>query len=201
MISPARPGARRRSFPWRPLFWAIPVVLLLLPAFAMQFTDEVNWDAFDFIFATIIFASVGLVMELTVRSSSSVTFRAAVLLAIAASFLIIWVNGAVGIIGDEDNPANLMFGAVLATALFGSIAALFRPAGMALAMFAAAFVELAVGAIALGAGWASGPAAPYDVIVATMVLTAMWLLSGILFRMSSAERETGTERDAPAAGN
>jgi hypothetical protein len=190
MVSRFGPKARTRPFPWRLVFWSIPVGLLFLPALAMQFSEEVNWDAFDFVFATIIFGSIGLVIELAVRSSSSIAFRSAVVLAVGASFLIIWVNGAVGIIGDEDNPANLMFGAVLATALFGSMAALFRPAGMALAMFAAAAVQLVVGAIALGAGMASGPAAPYDVIVATLVLTAMWLLSGILFRLSSREAKS-----------
>ena len=30
-----------------------------------------------------------------------------------AAFLLIWINLAVGIIGSEDNPANLMYGAVL----------------------------------------------------------------------------------------
>ena len=109
----------RRRIPWRPILWSIPVALLLLPAVAMQFTDEVDWNAFDFIFATVMFGSVGLVVELTVRSSRSIAFRAAVALALAAAFLIIWINGAVGIIGDEDNPANLMFGAVLAVALLG----------------------------------------------------------------------------------
>ena len=178
---------KKRQFPWRALLWSIPALLLLLPAVAMQFTDEVNWNAFDFIFAAIMFGSVGLVVELTVRSSPSTAFRAAVFLALAAAFLIIWVNGAVGIIGDEDNPANLMFGAVLAVALLGSILALFRAAGMAMAMFAAAAVELGVGLIALIGNMASGPAAPFDVIAATMVLTTMWLLSGMLFKAAAGE--------------
>ena len=178
----------RRRIPWRPILWSIPVALLLLPAVAMQFTDEVDWNAFDFIFATVMFGSVGLVVELTVRSSRSIAFRAAVALALAAAFLIIWINGAVGIIGDEDNPAKLMFGAVLAVALLGSLAALFRAPGMAIAMFAAAVAQLAVGVIALVGGMAEGPAAPYDVIGSTGFLGGMWLVSGLLFRMAARER-------------
>ncbi len=177
----------RRGIPWRPILWSIPLALLLLPAVAMQFTEEVNWTAFDFIFATVMFGSVGLVIELTVRSSRNIAFRAGVALAIAAAFLIIWINGAVGIIGDEDNPANLMFGAVLATALFGAILALFRAAGMAKAMFAAAMVQVAVGVIAVAGNMASGPAAPYDVIVSTGFLAGMWLVSGLLFRKAANE--------------
>ncbi|HET9428435.1 MAG TPA: hypothetical protein VFO69_08775 [Allosphingosinicella sp.] len=179
---------QRRRIPWRLIFWSIPVTLLLLPAVAMQFTNEVNWDVFDFIFATIMFGSVGLVLELTVRSSDNVAFRTAVGLAIAAAFLIIWINGAVGIIGDEDNPANLMFGAVLAVALLGSIAALFRAPGLAMAMFAAAIVQIAVGVIALASGMAEGPAAPYDVIGSTGFLTGMWLVSGLLFRKAARDQ-------------
>ena len=178
----------RRRIPWRPILWSIPVALLLLPAVAMQFTDEVDWNAFDFIFATVMFGSVGLVVELTVRSSRSIAFRAAVALALAAAFLILWINGAVGIIGDEDNPANLMFGAVLAVALLGSLAALFRAPGMAIAMFAAAVAQLAVGVIALVGGMAEGPAAPYDVIGSTGFLGGMWLVSGLLFRKAARER-------------
>ena len=178
----------RRRIPWRPILWSIPVALLLLPAVAMQFTDEVDWNAFDFIFATVMFGSVGLVVELTVRSSRSIAFRAAVALALAAAFLIIWINGAVGIIGDEDNPANLMFGAVLAVALLGSLAPLFRAPGMAIAMFAAAVAQLAVGVIALVGGMAEGPAAPYDVIGSTGFLGGMWLVSGLLFRKAARER-------------
>ena len=178
----------RRRIPWRPILWSIPVALLLLPAVAMQFTDEVDWNAFDFIFATVMFGSVGLVVELTVRSSRSIAFRAAVALALAAAFLIIWINGAVGIFGDEDHPANVMFGAVLAVAVLGSIAALFRAPGMAIAMFAAAVAQLAVGVIALVGGMAEGPAAPYDVIGSTGFLGGMWLVSGLLFRKAARER-------------
>lgn len=162
---------------------------MLLPAVAMQFTEEVNWDAFDFIFAAVMFGSVGLVLELAVRSSRNFAFQFAVLLAVAATFLTIWINGAVGIIGDEDNPANLMFAAVLMVALFGSIAALFRPAGMALAMFAAAAVQAAVGVIAVAGGMASGPAAPYDVIVSTSFLAGMWLVAGVLFRNAARDQQ------------
>ena len=185
MTSEAGMTARRGGIPWRPILWAIPVALLTLPAVAMQYTREVNWTLFDFIFAAMMFGSVGLVLELAVRSSRNIAFRVAVLMAVAAAFLTIWINGAVGVIGDEDNPANLMFGAVLAVALLGSIAALFRAPGLARAMFAAAAVQVAVGVIALAGNMASGPAAPYDVLGFSTFLTGMWLVSGALFRKAA----------------
>ena len=95
----------------------------------------------------------------------------------------IWVNGAVGIIGDEGNAANLMYAGVLAAALVGSAASRFRAEGMARAMFATADAQVLVGAIALAAGLGrSGPAWPMDVLVLTALFTAMWLGSALLFR-------------------
>jgi hypothetical protein len=44
-----------------------------------------------------------------------------------AAFILIWMNLAVGIIGSEDNPANLMYGGVLAVAIVGAFMVRFRP--------------------------------------------------------------------------
>ena len=40
-------------------------LLMLTPAVAMQFTDEVNWTVGDFIFAALMFGSVGLAVVTT----------------------------------------------------------------------------------------------------------------------------------------
>ena len=42
-------------------------LLLLIPLITMQFTDEVNWNLFDFIVAGVVFLGVGLLCELTIR--------------------------------------------------------------------------------------------------------------------------------------
>jgi hypothetical protein len=52
-------------------------------------------------------------------------YRAAVGVAIAAAFILVWMNLAVGIIGSEDNPANLMYGGVLAIGIIGAVIARF----------------------------------------------------------------------------
>jgi len=63
-------------------------------------------------------------------------------------------TGAVGIIGSEQEDADLLFGAVILVGLGGAIAARFRAARMARAMIAAAVAHLAVPVIALAGGLA-----------------------------------------------
>ena len=82
-------------------------------------------------------------------------YRAAVGVALAAAFILVWVNLAVGIIGSEDNPANVMYGGVLAVGIIGAIIARFQPHGMARALVATALAQALVAVIALIAGWGS----------------------------------------------
>src|SRR5688572_8042949 len=58
-------------------------------------------------------------------------YRFAVGVALAAALFLVWMNLAVGLIGTEDNPANLLYGGVLAVGIIGAIIARFRPHGMA----------------------------------------------------------------------
>ena len=63
-----------------------------------------NWTASDFVFAAVLIGGVGLVLELAVRSTPSAAYRSGVAVLAAASFLLIWINAAIGIVGNEDNP-------------------------------------------------------------------------------------------------
>jgi hypothetical protein len=171
-------GGDRRTNPWRMLGWGTAAALLLTPLVAMQFTSEVNWTPSDFAFAGIMFGGVGAIYEFTVRKMASPAYRGGVALALAAAFLIIWVNGAVGMIGDEGDPANLMFAGVLAIALFGSVLARFRAGGMAVAMAAAAVAQ----AVAGGAGMLLDPLGG----LLSAAFAGLWLLSAALFRRAAA---------------
>ena len=179
-------GARRWSG-WRIAGWSIPVLLLLLPLVAMQFSDEVHWTAADFIFAAVLFGSVGLAFELIVRKSNSLAYRFGAGLAVVAAFLTVWANGAVGMIGPEDNLYNLVFGGVLFLALIGAILARFEPGGMTRAMIVAAIAQITAGAIGFGSD-ARGA-------VFSMGFAGLWLLSAALFW--NAAREQGPEAASP----
>jgi hypothetical protein len=102
MAASAGRGCGRRRCHWRTVAWTGAALMLLLPWVAMQFTDEVNWSVTDFLVAGALIAGTGLAFELAAGTTANHAYRAAVGLALAAVFLLIWLNLAVGIIGTED---------------------------------------------------------------------------------------------------
>lgn len=160
---------------WRIIGWSSAVALILTPLVAMQFTNEVNWDETDFLFAAIIFGIVGGLIELAMRVSSSWYYRLGAMFAVLAGFMVVWSNLAVGMIGNENNPANLWFGAVLLIAITGAILSRFQKRAIAIAMFAAGTAQSAIGLFAgiLGTDLRGG--------IFTIILASAWLISSALF--------------------
>jgi hypothetical protein len=168
---------------WRILGWGAAAALLLTPLVVMRFTDEVRWGPIDFAAAAILIGGLGLAIEFAVRKSANIAYRLGAGLAALTAFALIWVNLAVGFIGDEGNPANLMFAGVLAVALTGAIAARFRPAGMALAMVAAGIVQLLVAIIVFVADLGT-----MQEVLLTLLFGAPWPLSAALFWKAADDR-------------
>ena len=158
---------------WRIAGWGIAGGLVLMPLVAMQFTREVNWTFSDFIFAAVLIGGVGALYEFTLRRSASWAYSGGVAAALAATFMIIWVNGAVGMVGSEDNPYNLVFLGVIVLALSGSVVARFRASGMALA--------LAVAAVAHAIAGMAGTVSDLRGGLFSTGFALIWLLSAALF--------------------
>ncbi len=166
---------------WRLAIWGPAACLLLLPLVAMQFTEEVNWTGSDFaVFGTMLLIACGT-CELALRMSRNLAYRAAVGVAVLAGFALVWINLAVGIIGSEANPANLMFAGVLVVGLLGALSARFRPQGMAVALLATAAAQVAVGVIALLLGH------DYTALIVGAFFAALWLVSAGLFRIAAQQ--------------
>jgi hypothetical protein len=160
---------------WRIIGWSGAVALILTPLVAMQFTNEVNWDETDFLFAAIIFGIVGGLIELAMRVSSSWYYRLGAMFAVLAGFMVVWSNLAVGMIGNEDNPANLWFGAVLLIAITGAILSRFQKRAIAIAMFAAGTAQSAIGLFPgiFGTDIRGG--------IFTIILASAWMISSAFF--------------------
>jgi len=173
-------GSGWRGSRWRIAVWCAAAFLLLLPLIAMQVTAEVNWDETDFIvFGSMLAVACGL-YELAARATGSSAYRAAVGIATAAAFVLVWMNLAVGIIGSEDNPLNLMYVGVLAVGIAGAAIARSQPYGMAVTMVAVALAQILVAVIAQVAG--------HFTWVLTAGFVALWLGSALLFRKAAREQ-------------
>lgn len=185
-------SGRRRVAVWT----AVIAVILLVPMLAMQVTEEVDYSVFDFVFAGVVLAGAAAAYELAAKAARSAAYRAAVGVAIAAAVFLIWVTGAVGIIGSEDNPANLMYGGVLAVGIAGAAIARLRPAGMARTLVATACAQALVAVTAVIAGLGStGQRWPLDVLGVTAIFVVLWLVSAALF--NRAERVQTQSGRAP----
>ena len=149
-----------------------------------------NWDLLDYLIFGGMISLVAIVVLLAWRRARNPAYRGAAVVALLGAFLLVWVNGAVGIIGNEDNDANLLFFGVLAVATLGSLIARFRAGGMAIALYATALAQVLVAglAIVMDLG-ASGPIWPRDTLAMTAVFSVFWLVSAWLFgRAAKADR-------------
>ncbi|HQS70004.1 MULTISPECIES: hypothetical protein [unclassified Novosphingobium] len=160
----------------RPVGWSAAAIVLLFPMIAMQFEQRlhwgVNWTVGDFVAAALLLSGTGAALELAVRLNDDLAYRAGAFLGIGAALLMVWANLAVGLVGSEDNAANLWFMTVpvvgLAVAMLCGVSA----KAMVRAMLAMAFMQFLAGLFVGRAGAA---------IAVSMVLGACWLVSAWLF--------------------
>jgi hypothetical protein len=165
-----------------------------------------NWDLLDFLAFGVMVTVALTIVVLAGRRTRSGAYRAAAAIAALGAFLLVWVNGAVGIIGNEENDANMMFFGVLGVAAVGAVIARFRASGMARALYATAAAQVLVAAVAIvmqagatGANWPNG------LVIITVFFAATWIVSGALFgKAARAERRLFGDRttlhDSPSLG-
>ena len=164
-------------------------LILLLPLLAQW-----AWTLADFVFAGALIFGTGLTYVLAARKAGNIAYRAAVGVALAAASIIVWVTGAVGIIGSEDNPANSMYFGVLAVGIIGAIIARFRPHGMARALFATALAQSLVAVIVLIVGMHQYPGGSVvEILGLNGFFVALFVGSACLFRNAA---RGGPERGA-----
>ncbi len=115
-------------------------------------------------------------------------YRFAIGIALATAVILLWVNGAVGMIGSENNDANLMYFGVLAVGIIGAVTARFQPRGMALALFATALAQALVTAVALIGRLGYPASGPLEILGLNGFFIALWVVSSWLFRRAAREQ-------------
>lgn len=176
----------RRLLPW----FLVPALPLLVPLVAMQFTAEVRWTGSDFVVAYVLLAGAGLAYRLATSKAGSLAYRGAAGLAVAAGLLLIWVNLAVGFIGSEDNPANLLYAGVLAIGLLGAVLARLEPRGMARALYATAGAQFLVPVIAFIVWRPNFDAGVMKIFFLNGFWVLLFTVAAMLFQVAAARQPT-----------
>ena len=140
------------------------------------------------IFPLMLLASPFVILFILINKFNPVNlfYKFAVALGLVTAFLLIWVNLAVGIIGTEDNKANLMFLAILLIGLIGIIKVRFQSLGMSYVMLLLTMSHIIVAAIDLIFQFGSqGPIWPIDTIGASCIFAILWFGAALLFRKAA----------------
>ena len=74
-------------------------LLLIIPLIAMQLTDEVEWSLFDFIIMGTLLLITGLMGEIIFKKVKKYKHRVILYVVVSITFLLIWAELAVGILG------------------------------------------------------------------------------------------------------
>lgn len=177
--------------------WALVIsAILAIPLVGMQFSREVQWSLADFVIMGAVLSGIALAYEGIARKSGKALYRVAFGVGLLGAFLLFWVNAAVGIIGNEGQDANLLFGLVFLVGLFGALLCRFRPGGMAATLFSAAAVQMLVPVIALllwppsEISWSPGV---FRVFVLSGFFAAIFAVSGMLFRWAASNPGPGVQ--------
>tara|TARA_R110002126_G_scaffold1440_3_gene8268 strand:- start:116 stop:688 length:573 start_codon:yes stop_codon:yes gene_type:complete len=163
----------------------ITVLLLLIPLVAMVFTDEVIWTLGDFVFAGIMLSVTGTSFAYVLNKNGSNQYKIGSGIALISSFLLVWVNLAVGIVGHEGEAINMLYFGVLAIGLIGAFLTRFRAQEMSYILFTMAFALMLVAVIAL-MGFMQEP--PHNtamqIITVNAFFAVLFSLSAISFRQA-----------------
>lgn len=177
--------------PWigrlRVVGWSLVAVLLLLPAIAMLFTDEVDWSGGDFLFAAVLLGGTGLLVELVVRRRGDNAFRAGAVVALLAVFLLGWSNAAVGFVGSGANTANILYMALIGLSFVLGCVVRFRAKGMVGVMIAVAIAQALITTVAFMQGLV-GAEETFAVLVLNGFFIVLWVAAALLFS-KAAQRD------------
>ena len=138
-------GGRRRSL-WKgpALFTAL---VLLIPLLGNLLVDGWHWEPRGFVLFGAIIFGLGLTYQLVTRRVDLIAYRAAVVVALTATFILFWANFVQS--ADDINPYAMRYYLALMVGIVGVAIARFRAAGMARAMFATALAQALILAMVL----------------------------------------------------
>lgn len=138
---------------------------------------------------------IGAIMAYRETKTQNIAYRSAAGVALATAFILNWMIPAVGVLGRDGDPADLMYMGVLAVGFIGALIARFQPQGMARALFGTALAQALVAGIALIAGMHQSPISSVaEILALNGFFVALWVGSAMLFRTAAREDPNGARR-------
>ncbi len=134
-----------------------------------------NWTLFDFVVAGGLLTATLMAGWVIFRSGHSAAHRLAGGLAALGALVMVWANGAVGLVSTPDDSANLLLLGVLPIGLMIAVIERFRAEGLVRGFAVMAVLQLAAGITIFAMGWgADGAAWPFDLLGVTLVYAGLW---------------------------
>ena len=124
---------------------------------------------------------------MTSSNPGRIPYRIGAGVALAVAFVQVWMNLAVGIVGEADNPANQGFYGVVVAAAACAFTARLSADGMARAMLGVGAVQAVLG-LAVGTAPSTArmePMGAAGVLMLSGVFIAGWLVSAAFFQRSA----------------
>lgn len=165
---------------------AATTAILMIPFIAMQYTTEVNWSLGDFLIAGVALCGTGLLFVSVYRFVSNSMYRLAAGITLFASLLLIWINGAVGIIGD--GPINLLYLTVLGIEFLGACLVGFKARGLAKVSYIAAIMTFLIPILALLIKEPDFSPGVLQVFFINAFFVMLFVGSGVLFQHADTKR-------------
>jgi len=120
--------------------------------------------------------------------TSKNTYRIALALAVGATLFLVLGIGALGVIGEEGDRADMMFLGVLGIGVAGAIVSRLRPEGMSWTMAAMAAATIAIGGIALAMGkHEAAESSVLEILGLTGMYASLFAASAWLFRKAALQ--------------
>ncbi|MDQ3099056.1 MAG: hypothetical protein M3Q44_04905 [bacterium] len=80
--------------------FVVTTAVLMIPLLAMQFTDEVDWNLFDFFIIGTLLIGTGLLIVFANRTIKNTNYRVAVVFTLVIALILTWMELSVGIFGS-----------------------------------------------------------------------------------------------------
>lgn len=137
---------------------------------------------------------IGTVIMFRVTKTFPGIYRFAAMVAIGTAFLITWANGAVGIIGSEENRINLIYFVIILMGFLGATISNFETRGIAFSLFGMAFTQMMIAVLLILSANSIAPNMTFKLIIFFLALhgffAGAYALSGFLFLYISKKNTT-----------